>query len=115
MFIVNGIAYASEPGDDVRVTEARPVGNLCMLVRFATGEQRLFDASPLLEAPAFAALADPTVFERVSIEHGVVTWADGTVDIAPEKVYAMSYEYVTAPDPSASDGVRVECRLIPSE
>ena len=64
-----------------------------MLVTFSTGETRLFDASELLGFEAFASLADPRIFEEYSIERGVLTWANGEIDIAPEGLYRRTYEY----------------------
>ena len=66
------------------------VDDLRMLVTFTIGETRLFDASPLLKMPAFAPLADPGVFRNYAIDHGVVCWPDGGIDLAPEKMYTMS-------------------------
>ena len=90
MHVVNGIAYADDLVSGIEVASATVVGDLRMLVTFATGETRLFDASPLLKMPAFAPLADPGVFRNYAIDHGVVCWSDGEIDLAPEKTYAMS-------------------------
>ena len=59
----------------------------------STGESRLFDASQLLAYPAFEPLADQGTFESFSIEHGVVSWEAGEIDIAPERMYAISLPY----------------------
>ena len=96
MYVVDDVVYASEMTPGIAVRTARSVGNLCMLVEFSTGETRLFDASPLLGFSAFEALADETVFANVAIEHGIITWMNGELDIATEKVYRMSYEYEVA-------------------
>ena len=34
-----------------------------------------------------------TIFKNAKVEYGVVTWADGEIDIAPETMYENSYEY----------------------
>ncbi len=96
MYILNGIAYAGMPQQEIRVMNVKPLDDLMMLVTFTSGETRLFDASPLLKHPAFALLADEQVFKKAQVEYGVVTWADGEIDIAPETMYRDSYEYVTA-------------------
>lgn len=93
MYIVNGIAYAGEKGNVIAVREVKPLPDKMMIVTFTTGEKRLFDASPLLSFPAFKRLADENIFMNPAVEYGVVTWADGEIDIAPETMYANGYEY----------------------
>ena len=93
MYILNGIAYAGEPQPGMKVKSAKVVNDLSMLVTFSTGETRLFDASQLAEKPAFADLADYDVFRDFRIDHGVVTWKRGDIDIAPEAMYKMSFPY----------------------
>lgn len=92
-FAPNGIAYAGELQPGMKVEGAKVVNNLSMLVTFSTGETRLFDASRLVEKPAFAVLADYDVFRDFRIDHGVVTWEQGDIDIAPEAMYEMSFPY----------------------
>lgn len=93
MFVKDGIAYAGTLSHGVRIIDARVVNDLSMLVTFSNGETRLFDASKLLESPAFSALSDKRVFEDFAIDHGVICWLDGQIDIAPESVYEDSFEY----------------------
>ena len=54
--------------------------------------KRLFDTTTL-QGAAFAPLADEEVFSHPVLFHGVITWADGEIDIAPETVYRDSYAY----------------------
>ena len=63
-----------------------------MLVTFSTGEKRLFDTT-LLQGAAFAPPADEKVFRNPVLSHGVITWNNGEIDIAPETVYRDSYAY----------------------
>ena len=63
-----------------------------MLVSFSTGETRLFDTT-LLQGSAFAPLADEKIFSNPVLVHGVITWNNGEIDIAPETVYRESYAY----------------------
>ena len=93
MYEVDGIVYASNPGPDLLVESARYVGNQQMVVTFNSGETRLLDATDLLAMPAFAPLADEGVLRSFEIDHGVICWLDGEIDIAPEAVYATSYQY----------------------
>ena len=63
-----------------------------MRVTFSTGEKRLFDTT-LLNGPAFAPLADEKIVNNPVLFHGVITWDNGKIDIAPETVYRDSYSY----------------------
>ena len=63
-----------------------------MLVTFSTGEKRLFDTT-LLRGSAFAPLADEKIFANPVLFHGVITWNNGEIDVAPETVYRDSYAY----------------------
>ena len=92
MYIKDGICYADAYQDDIKVTEAKPLRGGMLLVTFSTGEKRLFDTT-LLKGPAFAPLADEKVFSNPTLFHGVITWNNGEIDIAPETVYRNSYTY----------------------
>ena len=92
MYIKNDICYAGELQPGVKVTEAKPLAGRMLLVTFSTGEKRLFDTTSLKGA-AFAPLADERVFRDITLSHGVITWKNGEIDIAPETVYQESYAY----------------------
>ena len=92
MYILDDICYAGEMQDGIKVTEAKPLRGGMMLVTFSTGEKRLFDTT-LLRGPAFAPLADEKIFSNLVLFHGVITWNNGEIDIAPETVYRDSYAY----------------------
>ncbi len=92
MYIVNDICYAGEIQDGIKVTEAKPLRGGMLLVTFSTGEKRLFDTTTL-QGSAFAPLADETIFMNPVLFHGVITWNNGEIDIAPETVYRDSYAY----------------------
>lgn len=47
----------------------------------------------MLEGKAFEALQDEKVLEKVEIFHGIMTWMDKKIDIAPETVYELSFAY----------------------
>ncbi len=93
MYIKDGIAYAGEAAPELEVASARYVGNLQMVVTFAGGEERLLDATELSDMPALAPLMDEKVLADFSIDHGVLTWLGGEIDIAPEAAYQRSFEY----------------------
>ena len=92
MYIINDICYAGELADGIKVTEAKPLRGGMMLVTFSTGEKRLFDTT-LLKGSAFKPLADEKIFNHPVLFHGVITWNNGEIDIAPETVYRDSYAY----------------------
>jgi len=93
MYIINGIAYAGEFKDNLTVTDIRILDDLIMIVTFSTGEHRLFDATCLLQYPAFSILQDEKIFRTAKVEYGVVVWNDGDIDLAPETMYEKSYAY----------------------
>lgn len=93
MYVMNGVAYAGTSAQDMHVSAVKPLDDLMMLVTFASGERRLYDATQLLRYPAFQPLRDEAIFKAASIDHGVVTWLDGDIDIAPETMYANSFPY----------------------
>ena len=97
MYIENGIAYAGTPTDEIRVRSVKPLDDMMMILTFTSGERRLYDATQLLEFPAFQPLRDESVFKSAVVEHGIVVWNDGDIDIAPETMYANSYVYNEIP------------------
>lgn len=90
MYIIDGIAYAGDQKPPIRVSGVRPMDNHRLWVRFNTGEARIFDFTPLLKEPAFAPLADDSVFKGVYIDYGMAVWNDGDIDIAPMHLYENS-------------------------
>lgn len=93
MYIVGDIAYASTPVEQMQIVAVKPLSDMMMILTFASGEKRLYDASGLLAYPAFAPLSNQETFQNASIDHGVVTWSNGDIDIAPETMYQNSYPY----------------------
>ena len=92
MYIVDGICYASEKPDIVKVAKIQANENQVLILTFNNGEKRLFDATQL-SGEAFKALEDEEIFKNVKLKNGVVTWLDGEIDCAPEFMYDHSYEY----------------------
>lgn len=87
MYVKNGIAYAGEAPQPIKISGVRPMDGNKLWVRFANGEVKIFDFSPLLESPAFQPLKDQEIFKSVYIDYGVTVWNDGAIDIAPEYLY----------------------------
>ena len=92
MFIVNEICYAGELEKGIKVTDVKPLRGGILLVTFSTGEKRLFDTT-LLNGTAFAPLAKEEIVNHPVLFHGVITWDNGEIDIAPETVYRESFAY----------------------
>ncbi|MBE5855887.1 MAG: DUF2442 domain-containing protein [Lachnospiraceae bacterium] len=92
MYVMDDVCCAGELQKDIKVTAVKPLRGGMMLVTFSTGEKRLFDTTKL-EGPAFAPLADEKVFNNPELFHGVITWNNGEIDIAPETVYRDSNSY----------------------
>ena len=89
---IKGVVYPDCEDEAVRVAGVKALPDRMMLIDFANGERRLFD-STLLKGPAFEKLDDAAIFAAPTIEHGVVAWDDGNIDVAPEFMYANSYAY----------------------
>ena len=94
MYIIDDVCYAGEAVSDIKVKEATVLRGSMLLITFSTGEQRLFDAT-LLTGSAFKPLKDEKTLADFTIFHGVMTWMNGEVDIAPETMYADSYPYTS--------------------
>jgi hypothetical protein len=92
MYIVNDICYAGDKSDEIKIASAKALRGGILLVTFSSGEQKLFDTT-LLTGSAFEPLKTEDIFQKFSIFHGVLTWMNGEIDIAPETVYEMSYPY----------------------
>ncbi|MCD8250243.1 MAG: DUF2442 domain-containing protein [Lachnospiraceae bacterium] len=92
MFISNGIVYGGAPTETIKVSSIKILPDKIMLLTFSSGETRLFDAT-VLKGGVFEQLNNEKIFEGAAIDHGVVTWADGDIDCAPEYMYQNSYEY----------------------
>ena len=94
MYIIDDVCYAGEATPDIKVKEATMLRGGMLLITFSTGEQRLFDTT-LLTGSAFEPLKDEKTLADFTIFHGVMTWMNGEIDIAPETMYAYSYPYTS--------------------
>lgn len=94
MYIKDGICYAGELTPEIEVSSIKVLDGGMMLVCFSTGETRLFDVLSLLDkGSAFAPLAEEKNRRTAQVTCGFVSWLDGTIDLAPETMYAESYRY----------------------
>lgn len=75
------------------VVSVKPLEDFRLVVEFIGGEKRIADIKPLIaRGGVFKPLGNKSVFDRVYLEYGAVTWlADGLeVDICPDKLYSDS-------------------------
>ena len=94
MYIIDDVCYAGEATPDIKVKEATVLRGGMLLITFSTGGQRLFDTT-LLTGAVFEPLKDEKILADFTIFHGVMTWMNGEIDIAPETMYADSYPYTS--------------------
>ena len=71
------------------VKEVLPREDYTLLLTFADGRKRIYDARPLLDKAIYASLKNPAFFLGARAECGTVVWSD-EVDIAPEHLYESS-------------------------
>jgi hypothetical protein len=60
-----------------------------LLLTFANGERRLFDAKPYLERGVFRRLKDQSLFKRAKVVAGSVEWP-GELDLSYDTLYLRS-------------------------
>ena len=92
MFEIDGIMYANNFVENLKITEAKVTDHLMMLLTFSTGEKRVFDAT-ILTGSVFIPLRNDDIFNDFKIIHGVITWLEEEIDCAPEYMYQHSYAY----------------------
>ena len=66
-----------------------PRRDYTLFLTFANGDQRVYDARPLLQKELYASLKNPVFFLRAKASCGTVVWSD-EIDIAPEHLYERS-------------------------
>jgi len=73
-----------------RVSEVSPLKEYILRLTFDNGEQRLFDAKPLLAIKAFKQLQNVEFFESVKVAFGSIIWPND-IDYCPDTLYAESF------------------------
>lgn len=71
------------------VKEVHPNDDYTLLLTFADGEKKIYDARPLLNKPIYSQLKSLPFFLSAKAEYDTVVWSDD-VDIAPEHLYECS-------------------------
>ncbi len=57
-----------------------------LLINFSSGEEKIYDATPLLKYKIFEKLKNKSFFATAKIDCGSVVW-NNEIDIAPEELY----------------------------
>ena len=71
------------------VKAVTPQHDYTLLLTFADGQKRIYDARPLLKKKLYAQLQNLDVFQSAQAFCGTVVWR-GDIDIAPEHLYECS-------------------------
>ncbi len=71
------------------ITRVKPLDDYKLLLRFANGEEKVFDVSPYLNVGKFAELRDISLFRSVVVKFDSIEWANH-LDIDPEFLYEKS-------------------------
>jgi hypothetical protein len=72
-----------------RISAVQAAPDFCLLLTFATGEARKFDARPLLTQGQFTRLQDPELFRQVRVVSGVLEWPGG-LDLCADMLFDNS-------------------------
>ena len=60
-----------------------------LMIKFSTGEERIYDAKADITEGVFQSLIDKNLFSMAKISRGTIVWNDD-LDIAPETLYRES-------------------------
>ena len=71
------------------VIKVEPQEDHHLLLEFADGSRRSYDARPLLDKPLYRPLNSIPVFMGAHVDGPTVVWTD-MIDIAPETLYSNS-------------------------
>lgn len=71
------------------VKEVQPRNDYTLLLTFADGTKKIYNAIPLLEKAVYSPLKSLPFFLSAKAVYGTVAWNDD-IDIAPEHLYECS-------------------------
>lgn len=83
----DNIVYGKPLGP--RVLSVSPLEDYRLSITFTNGEQRIFDAKPLLSIGVFQKLQSKHFFDSVKVAFGSVQWPQD-IDYCPDTLYAQS-------------------------
>lgn len=86
------VYYGEDKSGFTHIVSVQPLSNRMLLLQFSTGRKKLFDTT-LLTGPVFEPLNSEEIFRNIVLDHGVVTWKDGTIDCEPEYMYTHGFDY----------------------
>lgn len=70
------------------ITEAEVLNEYNLKLVFNDGSRKSYDFKPLIEKQdLYNPLKDKKLFDSFKLDGWTVSWADGTIDIAPEFLY----------------------------
>ena len=98
MVVKNGICHAEAGKVPLHAIGCSALDGHILRVEFNDGSVKDVDLKPLLSLPAFSPLSDPVVFQAFSIDHGIVNWLEGEIDIAPEWLYDHGINHIYSAD-----------------
>jgi hypothetical protein len=76
------------------VISVKPLQDYKLLLRFSSGEEKIFDITPYLNIGKFAELRDISLFNTVTVKFDSIEWAN-QLDIDPEFLHANSVNIKT--------------------
>ena len=95
------VISSSSPAWVVKGVE--PKNDYTLLLTFANGEKRLYNARPLLDKDIYLPLKSLAIFMSAKVDGDSVVWND-EVDIAPEHLYECSVPIGNACDAGHARG-----------
>ena len=90
MYEKNGIIYSGEIKPAKKVIFVNPLEDYKLYLLFSTGEYKVFDCKELFRHKIYKQLKNEDLFKSVYLSYGVVSWANGSIDIDPEWIYEDS-------------------------
>ena len=75
-----------------RVSSVSPLDDFKLFLTFTNGEQRVFDAKPLLSLGVFKPLCNGEMFKAVKVAYGSVLWPQD-IDYCPDTLYEQSVPF----------------------
>lgn len=73
----------------ISVESVKPLDGYKLLIKFANGEERIFDVSPFLDIGRFTELRNLSLFNSVVVKFDSIEWVNH-LDIDPEVLYEKS-------------------------
>jgi hypothetical protein len=89
MYEIDGILYAGEQNSPIEVKSVQATDDFRLVLKFSTGEDKVYSALSLIQEGVFKCLQDISLFKQAHVDYGTVVWND-VIDIAPEYLYENS-------------------------